>query len=365
MNKRNVTVTLMGLAILALFVLLSYCASRPDAPSPTPTAPVAPSATPTDPSTNTPVALPTASQAEPLPTTAPAPAEAAFTAHTVQAGDTLLGLAMTYAVPMAAIQMHNQMGSSTIVQAGQTLSIPPQVGWEGASPFWVLYVVEAGETLVGIAAEYGLSAGDIQAVNGLTNADLIGIGQELILPLSGPALAAAPPPTATPVPPTAVPVPEASVTAAAVAEPSATPVPAAPPPSDVAAWPYEVVRIINDVRAQHGLWPLAYNETLAAAAQGHANDCSQRGWCSHTGSDGSDVNTRIVRAGYNPAGRAECWAMSLSPQHAVDMWMDEVPPNDPHRRTLLTTYQTEIGVGIAGASWDYFYFIADFGRPQQ
>jgi hypothetical protein len=43
--------------------------------------------------------------------------------------------------------------------------------------------------------------------------------------------------------------------------------------------------------------------------------------------------------------------------------MDEVPPNDAHRRTLLTTFQTEIGFGVAEAPWGHYYFIADFGRP--
>ncbi len=123
------------------------------------------------------------------------------------------------------------------------------------------------------------------------------------------------------------------------------------------------MRLINEVRAAYGLGPLAYNETLALAAQGQANDCAQRGWCSHTGSDGSNIKTRILRAGYDPASWAECWAQRQTPQGAVDIWMDEVPPNDPHRRTLLTTWLSEIGVGVAQTSWGY-YFIADFGRPR-
>jgi uncharacterized protein YkwD len=122
------------------------------------------------------------------------------------------------------------------------------------------------------------------------------------------------------------------------------------------------VRIINEIRAVHGLEPLSYNETLARAAQAHANDCAQRGWCSHTGSDGADIKTRILRAGYSPASWAECWAQRQTPQGAVDVWMDETPPDDPHRRTLLTTWQKEIGMGIAQTTWGY-YFIADFGRP--
>jgi uncharacterized protein YkwD len=269
---------------------------------------------------------------------------------------------------MAVIQQHNHMGSSIDLFAGDVLTIPPAIGWEGASAFWVQYVVEAGDTLIEIADRYRLTVEILQGVNGLIDADQLWVGQELVLPLEAPALAYAPPPTPTPVPPpTATPAPaETPAVATASPEPAAaiSAVTAAEaPPADVAAWPREVARIINQVRAQHGLPPLAYNQTLAAAAQGHANDCSQRGWCSHTGSDGADLNTRLLRVGYDPTGRAECWAMSRSPQHAVDMWMDEVPPNDAHRRTLLTTFQTEIGVGVAEAPWGHYYFIADFGRP--
>lgn len=201
--------------------------------------------------------------------------------------------------------------------------------------------------------------------NWLADADLLGIGQELVLPLDAPAVARVPAPTATPIPPTLAPA-AGSSSGPAPGTPGASPVPtavpAAPPPADVAAWPRETARLINQVRAQHGLGPLTYNETLARAAQPHADDCAQRGWCSHTGSDGADIEARILRAGYEPTGWAECWAQNQSPQEAVEAWMDEVPPNDAHRRTLLTTWLSEIGVGVAKARWGY-YFIADFGRP--
>jgi len=59
--------------------------------------------------------------------------------HTVQPGETLLGLALEYGVPMAAIQLQNQLGSETALQAGQVLDIAPGAGWEQASPFWVVY----------------------------------------------------------------------------------------------------------------------------------------------------------------------------------------------------------------------------------
>ena len=390
MNRRFVFLVSLTAFCLPLVLLASCATELTDDSAIMSTASAATSAAPTRPPSvppnsggeggaTLPPQLPSTHTPPPEPTTLPTeppPAEPDSLTHTVQKGDTLLGLARKYGVPMAAIQLRNGMGDSTVVQVGQVLSIPPQAGWEGASSFWVVHVVKAGETLVGIARTYGLKAATLKAVNGLADADLIRVGQELVLPLDAPAVPLAPTSTTMPVPseteePIPPPTPTSNPTADGLSasptpdapSPSPTAVPAAPPPSDVvAAWPHETVRLINAVRAQHGLGPLAYNETLARAAQAQANDCAQRGWCSHTGSDGSNIKTRILRAGYEPASWAECWAQRKTPQGAVDIWMDEVPPNDPHRRTLLTTWLSEIGVGVAQTDWGY-YFIADFGRP--
>jgi uncharacterized protein YkwD len=282
----------------------------------------------------------------------------------------LLGLAKQYGVPMAAIQLENDMGESNVVQAGQTLSIPAKEEWEGSSPFWIIHEVRPGETLIGIAQSHDVEVESVQTVNGLHDADQIAVGQALILPLGGFAATRAPVPTETPVPtegrpspapPTASPVVSATVSPAS--ESSVTPVPqSAAPPGDLTAWPREIARLINEVRAQHGLDALGYNTTLEQAAQAHANNCAQRGWCSHTGSDGADIETRVTRIGYKASGWAECWAQTQSPQRAVEVWMDETPPNDPHRRTLLSEWLTEIGIGVSEADWGN-YIIADFGRP--
>lgn len=337
---------------VALCLLLPACATEPTAtstgiaPALTATASAVPTLVPTSP----PLPPPTL----PPPTPPPPTATPASVAHLVEAGDTLLGLALQYGVPIAAIQLQNGLGESTVIYVGQTLIIPSPAGWESASPFWAVYVVKDGETLAGIARRYGLEVAAILAANGLSDADPLRTGQQLVLPLDTPLLAAAL--TATLLPP---PGPAPAPTAEA---PSAPPALAAAPPADVADWPREVARLINEVRAANGLPPLAYHETLALAAQSHANDCSARGWCSHTGSDGANIKTRIQRAGYAPSNWAECWAWTRSPQETVDVWMDEMPPDDPHRRTLLSAWLTEVGVGVAPASWGY-YFIADFGRP--
>ncbi len=318
---------------------------------------------------------------------APGSAEATGTsgpvAYTVQPGDVLFDLALRFDVPMAAIQLQNDLGGSTVVKVGETLWIPPPVGWEGASPFWVIHEVAEGEVLSTIAARYGLDVATLQAVNGLTDADLITVGQPLVLPLDAPAevVAAAHMPTPTPVPPTDTPLPptatpllstatptdtEGALTPAATPSPQPTPVESpAEPPADIAEFPAEVFRLINVERAAHGLAPYRYNTTLAHAAQLHAEDCYARGWCGHTGSDGSTMKARIIRAGYDPARWSECWAWYSSPAGAVAAWMDETPPNDPHRRTLLSTWLTEVGIGVVPGNGHGYYFIADFGTPRE
>ena len=311
-----------------------------------------PTPTPPDPSAT--AMLPTATPAAP-------------TEYVVQAGDTMLGLAADWGVSMASIQILNGLGESTSLQAGARLVVPAGEEWDDASQYWVVYVVRSGETLGEIAKRYGFDVPRLMEVNGLADANLVRADQEIVLPLNTlAAYAEAPEPqsaAAEAAPTPALPVtPTAEAVAAEVMTESSAIVPPAPLSADIAEWPRETVRLINEIRAQHGLPPYLYNETLAQAAQAHANDCVARGWCSHTGSDGSSVKARILRAGYGGTGWAECWAQQPTPQGAVDIWMDEVPPDDPHRRMMLHTWFTEVGVGVAEAPWGY-YFIADFGRP--
>jgi uncharacterized protein YkwD len=305
-----------------------------------------------------------------------------LTTYTVQPGDTLIGLAYEFAVPMAAIQLSNDMGAETTVRVDQDLKIPQEAMWAEASPFWIVHQVAAGETLSELAAQFGLDLAALLDANGLSDADLIAVGQSLVLPLDGPAeaLAAAPAPTAAPEPEIVLtPTPGSDIVAEASAadaadldagavdsaEPTDPPVPASvPPPADVSALAGEIYRLINEQRAAYGLPPLAWNGTLAYAAQLHADDCYARGWCDHTGSDGSTYKERIIRAGYDPVRWSECWAWYGTPEMAVAMWMDEVPPNDPHRRTILSDYLMEVGVGVVPGNGHGYYFIADFGTPR-
>lgn len=293
--------------------------------------------------------------------------------YMVRAGDTLLGIAMVFDVPMAALQLANGLGSATLIHLDQVLEIPAAEAWTDASPFWVVYEVEEGQTLGEIAALNGIGLADLLAANRDIDVNRISVGQALVLPLRGPqdmvAKVTEPEPPAAP--PEMVSAAAAVVTEDVVpaeetpAEPEPTEVPAPPPPPEgVVGLADAIFRLVNAERSAYGLAPLTWNETLARAAQRHADDCYARGWCSHTGSDGSTYKQRIIREGYAPVRWSECWAWYGTAERAVAMWMDEVPPNDPHRRTILNEALTEVGVGVVPGNGYGYYFIADFGTPQ-
>ena len=135
------------------------------------------------------------------------------------------------------------------------------------------------------------------------------------------------------------------------------------PSAEAAGWADEVFQLINQIRTEHGLTPYTRNEALELAAQLHGQDSAQRGELSHIGSDGSNVTTRVQRAGYEAAGASEITVTGNSPQWAVDWWMDETPPDDPHRSAILSTWYSEIGLSVVPAG-DTHYFIVVLGRPQ-
>lgn len=92
--------------------------------------------------------------------------------------------------------------TSLPVGAAGAATVAPEVAV--ADDGCVRHVVQAGDVIISIAQQYGVYAGDIMLVNGLTEEDVtrLQIGQELIIPLPGCAalitLTPPPPPTNTP-----------------------------------------------------------------------------------------------------------------------------------------------------------------------
>jgi uncharacterized protein YkwD len=104
-----------------------------------------------------------------------------------------------------------------------------------------------------------------------------------------------------------------------------------------------VIRLMNRVRAQHGLPPLRSSSRLALAADGHSLDMLRHDFFAHQSSDGTSFDRR-VRA-YAKARRVgENLAMVSGVRRAartvVRMWL-----NSPgHRAILLSRGFRRVGV---------------------
>jgi len=126
----------------------------------------------------------------------------------------------------------------------------------------------------------------------------------------------------------------------------------------------QVVALINQERANAGLGALSSNGSLTSAARGHSSDMASSNFFGHTGSNGSDLASRLSAAGYAYRAAAENiyagQGSSLNNAYAaVSAWMD----SDGHRANILNGVYTEIGVGYWCDSNSKYegYFTADFG----
>jgi hypothetical protein len=92
-----------------------------------------------------------------------------------------------------------------------------------------------------------------------------------------------------------------------------------------------------------------------------------RGHVDHTTSEGIPLLDRLRAAGYHPTGyHGENIYVGWQdrPGTAIEWWYDEQPPDDWHRRNLLSVNFREIGCGIeVGPDPGYKrYFTQDFGQ---
>ena len=111
--------------------------------------------------------------------------------HVVESGETLDQIAAEYSTDTSAIASLNELQDRNLIRVGQKLLIP--TGATGSTPDAQKYhVVEAGETLASIAGIYGIDPDQIAEANGITNPALIYVGTRLAL--SGKAFVADPEP---------------------------------------------------------------------------------------------------------------------------------------------------------------------------
>ncbi len=123
----------------------------------------------------------------------------ADTTYIVQRGDTLFLISIRFGVSMSAIMAANGITNPNLIFVGQRLIIPGVGGstpGPGSGAGTQTYVVQRGDTLFLISVRFGVSLSAITAANGITNANLIFVGQRLTIP--GTTSGATPVPTSPP-----------------------------------------------------------------------------------------------------------------------------------------------------------------------
>lgn len=127
----------------------------------------------------------------------------------------------------------------------------------------------------------------------------------------------------------------------------------------------QLFALINQDRATRGLYPFAWNNTLAGGARLHSWNMVHCGF-SHTCPDGLDQCTRIANEGF--AGFTDCgeniglagpYPTAWGGVYAVQESMINEPVGGWHRIHLTSTTLHRIGVGIFVDSRGWIWFTED------
>lgn len=118
----------------------------------------------------------------------------------------------------------------------------------------------------------------------------------------------------------------------------------------VLSYENEVIRLVNEIRAENGLKPLTANWELSRIARYKSEDMSNNGYFSHT-SPTYGTPFQMIRAfglSYRSAGENIAYGQR-TPAAVVNAWMN----SSGHRANILNASYTQIGVGYC-ASGNYW-----------
>ncbi len=116
-----------------------------------------------------------------------APPQGAPDSYVVQAGDTLFSIALHNNTTVLALKQLNKLGNSDLITVGQKLILPSTANSASPAdsvPASTSYTIQAGDTLYGIATRYGTTMEALQDLNGIANPNLISVGQAIAIPNS-------------------------------------------------------------------------------------------------------------------------------------------------------------------------------------
>jgi uncharacterized protein YkwD len=157
------------------------------------------------------------------------------------------------------------------------------------------------------------------------------------------------------------------------AEESCTDTEVQPTPQNLAHVSDVILCLMNAMRANAGLPPLAQQDELAQASVEHSQDMVDNKYFAHDSLDGRDVVARLKAVAYIPKsgqwaiGENLAWGSGTlaTPKSLVNAWMN----SPPHRENLLASDYREVGMGVvfgtpSAQATDGVTVTTDFGvRP--
>jgi uncharacterized protein YkwD len=136
----------------------------------------------------------------------------------------------------------------------------------------------------------------------------------------------------------------------------------------------QVVSLVNQKRANHGLVKLRVNAKLQAAARSHSAEMGAQQYFSHNSASGESFSHRLIRFGYKRSGYSYwavgeniAWGSGLyaTAVATVNAWMK----SPGHRAVILTKKFRDVGLGAVVCKDGYgscsspvTFFTLDVGR---
>lgn len=105
-----------------------------------------------------------------------------YAIYTVQAGDTLAAIARRASTTVNNLVALNRLTNANQIRVGQTLLVPAAVENRGST---ANYTVRRSDTLYSLARTYNTTVGVLMWLNGITNPNRIRVGQRLLVPSAG------------------------------------------------------------------------------------------------------------------------------------------------------------------------------------
>lgn len=271
--------------------------------------------------------------ATPLPSPVPSPTPLN---HIVQAGDTLLALAAQYDTSVEAIMIANEISDPRGLQIGQELLIPPDKGSILGVPT-TIHEIAGGDTLLGLAARYGSTLDDILATNPDLEPTSLQIGQKLVIPLTQP---------------------DAKLAARPSLPRITTP---AEPSGQLSALEQATFDAVNTQRQLQGMPPLALDEQLTGPARAHAQDMVSRGYFSHVTPEGLTLRDRLAANGLDLNWVGENIQRNVqAPEQAAGYAVEWFMGSRPHRNNILHEHFNRVGIGVAEGPPGWYTFVLNF-----